>query len=135
MAIRQISAFIPNTEGALADITEIFYENSIDLRAITVYDTTEYCILRCIVDDPDRAVVLLNAGGIVAKVSDVLAIDPKDEIGSLNKIFRLLGDNAVNIDYIYSFFVRKDEAQYFVMKVSDIKMAEELLRGAGVKVI
>lgn len=135
MAIRQISTFIPNQEGALADITEIFYKNGIDLRAITIYDTSEYGILRCIVADPERAVVLLNAEGIVAKVTDVLAIDPKDELGSLTKIFRLLGDNLINIEYIYSFLEKKDYAQYFVLKVNNIKKAEELLRANGVKVI
>ena len=135
MAIRQISAFIPNQEGALAEITEIFYKNDIDIRAITVYDTAEYCIMRCIVDDPDRAVVLLNAEGVPAKVSEVLAMDPKDEPGSLNKIFKLLGDNRINIDYTYAFFARKDDAQYFVLKVNNLKKAEEILRDYGVKVI
>ena len=135
MAIRQISAFIPNHEGALAEITEIFYQNGIDLRAITVYDTSEYGIMRCIVDDSDRAVVLLKAEGVVAKVTEVLAIDPKDELGSLAGIFRLLGDNLINIDYIYSFMEKKDYSQYFVLKVNNIKRAEELLRENGVKVI
>ena len=135
MAIRQISAFIPNQEGALAEITEVFYQNGIDLRAITVYDTTEYGIMRCIVDDPDRAVVLLKAAGVVAKISEVLAIEPKDEIGSLNRIFKLLGDNIINIDYVYSFVARGDLPPYFVLKVNNIKKAEGLLADAGVKVI
>lgn len=135
MAIRQISAFIPNQEGALADFTEILYKNGIDLRAITVNDTAEYGILRCIVAEPERAVTLLADEGVVAKVSEVIAIDPKDEIGSLSKIFRLLGDNLINIDYIYSFLERRDDAQYFVLKVNNIKKAEELLRASGIKVI
>jgi len=135
MAIKQISALIPNHEGALADFTEILYKNGVDLRAITVYDTAEYGILRCVVDDPDRAASLLNSEGLVAKVSEVLAIDPKDEIGSLSKIFRMLGENLFNIDYIYSFLEKRDDAQYFVLKVNNTEKAEELLRANGVKVI
>jgi len=136
MAIKQISALIPNQEGALADLTEIFYKNGIDLRAITVNDTSEYGIMRCIVDDPNRATSLLAAEGIVAKLSEVLAIDPKDEVGSLFKIFRLLGDNGINIDYIYAFLERNDDdAQYFVMKVNNVEKAEELLIASGTKVI
>ena len=134
MAIRQISALIPNQEGALADLTEILYRNGIDLRAITVFDTSEYGILRCIVDDPDRAVVLLNSEGVVAKVTEVLAMNPKDEIGSLHRIFRLLGDNMINIDYIYAYYEKKDETQYFVIKVNNLKKAEELLKANGVRV-
>ena len=135
MAIKQISALIPNQEGALADFTEVFFKNGIDLRAITIYDTAEYGILRCVVDDPDRAAELLAADGIVAKVSEVLAIDPKDELGSLSGIFRLLGDNLINIDYIYSFLEKRDDSQYFVLKVNNIEKAEELLRRNGIKVI
>jgi len=135
VAIRQLSAFVPNEAGALAEITEIFYRNGIDLRAITVYDTSEYGIVRCIVDDADRAIVLLQAEGVVSKISEVAAIDPADEPGSLARVFKLFGDHKINIDYIYSFVVRKNDSQYFVFKVDNISKAEDLLRENGIKVI
>lgn len=135
MAIRQMSVFIPNQEGALAEVTDILSQNGIDLRAITVYDTTEYGIMRCVVSDPDRAVVLLQAEGIVAKLSKVCCINPEDEPGSLSQIFKLLGENLINIDYIYSFVVRKNDDQYFVLKVNNVEKAEALLSESGVRVI
>lgn len=135
MAIKQLSILIPNEKGALAEITETFCEAEIDVRAISVSDTTEYGILRTVVDEPDKAIKCLAEKGIVAKKSDILAINPEDKRGSLTAVFKLLGENDINIDYIYSFVVRKNEDQYFVLKVDDIPKAESLLVENKVKVI
>lgn len=135
MAIKQLSILIPNEKGALAEITETFCEAEIDVRAISVSDTTEYGILRTVVDDTEKAVTCLAEKGIVAKKSDILAINPEDKRGSLTAVFKLLGENDINIDYIYSFVVRKNEDQYFVLKVDDIPKAESLLETMGIQVV
>ncbi|WP_312091922.1 ACT domain-containing protein [Aminipila sp.] len=135
MSIKQLSILIPNERGALAEITETFCEAEIDVRALSVSDTSEYGILRTVVDDAEKAVKCLEEKGIVAKQSDILAINPEDRRGSLTAIFKLLGENDINIDYIYSFVVRQNEAQYFVLKVDDIMKAEALLEKKGVEVI
>ena len=135
MGIKQLSIFIANEAGTLADVTRIFRENEIDIRAISVSDTVEYGILRVVVSEPERAVEELAKEGIVSKLSEVLAVDPDDRRGSLNDIFTLLGDNGINIDYIYSFLVREDGAQLFVMKVTDQQKAQELLLENGVRII
>lgn len=135
MAIKQLSILIPNEKGALADLTETFGEADIDIRAISVSDTTEYGILRTVVDDSARAVKYLAGKGIVAKESEILAINPEDKRGSLTTVFKLLGEHDINIDYIYSFVVRQHEDQYFVLKVDDIAKAEQLLEEHGVEVV
>lgn len=135
MGIKQLSIFIANEAGTLADVTRIFRENEIDIRAISVSDTVDYGILRVVVSEPERAVEELAKEGIVSKLSEVLAVDPDDRRGSLNDIFTLLGDNGINIDYIYSFLVREDGAQLFVMKVTDQQKAQELLLKNGVRII
>lgn len=135
MAIKQLSILIPNEKGALAEVTEAFCDADIDVRAISVSDTTEYGILRTVVDDTERAVKCLEERGIVAKKSDILAINPEDKKGSLTEIFKLLGQNGINIDYVYSFVVRKNEAQYFVLKVDDLAKAEILLEEKSIEVI
>ena len=76
MAIQQLSVLLPNQHGTLANLTDIFYREGIDIRAISVYDTTEYGILRTVVDDPDKAVEILKKNGIVAMLSDIMAINP-----------------------------------------------------------
>ena len=135
MGIKQLSIFIANEAGTLADVTRIFRELDIDIRAISVSDTVEYGILRVVVSEPERAVEELAKEGIVSKLSEVLAVDPDDRRGSLNDIFTLLGDNGINIDYIYSFLVREDGAQLFVIKVTDQLKAQELLLENGVRII
>jgi len=135
MAIKQLSVLLPNRYGMLGNLTNLFYEEGIDIRAISVYDTTEYGILRTVVDDPDKAVEILNRNGIVAMVSDIMAINPEDRRGSLNEVFRLLGDNDINVDYIYSFVVKQGGPQYFVLKVEDIPKTELILMEHGVEVV
>jgi hypothetical protein len=135
MAIKQLSILLPNKQGMLGNLTNIFYEEGIDIRAISVYDTTEYGILRTVVDNPDKAVEVLNRNGIVAMVSDIMAINPEDRRGSLNEIFRILSERDINIDYIYSFVVEKGGPQYFVLKVEDIPKTEGILRENGIEVV
>lgn len=135
MAIKQLSVLLPNQYGMLANLTEIFFKEDIDIRAMSVYDTTEYGILRAVVDDPEKAVEVLKKNGIVAMLSDIMAVNPEDRKGSLNEIFHILSNNNVNVDYIYSFVVKQGGPQYFVLKVSDIPKVESLLESHGIEVI
>jgi len=135
MLIKQISIFIPNKKGSLSQLTDILVAHNIDIRAIAVFDTAEFGILRIVVDDPDRAVEILNNEGIVAKVSKVIAVEPEDKPGSLNQIFTILRDADINIDYIYSFIMRKKEMPYIILKVDDQEKAVEVLTANGINVI
>jgi len=87
------------------------------------------------VDDPDRAVEILSEEGVVAKVSKVIAVEPEDKPGSLNEIFTILKDADINIDYIYSFIMRKKEMPFIVLKVDEQEKAVEVLTNAGINVI
>ncbi len=135
MLIKQISIFIPNKKGSLSELTDILVAQGIDIRAIAVFDTSEFGILRIVVDDPDRAVEILNKEGVVAKVSKVIAVEPEDKPGSLNQIFTILRDADINIDYIYSFIMRKKEMPYIVLKVDEQEKAVEVLTANGINVI
>lgn len=135
MLIKQISIFIPNKKGSLSELTDILIAHHIDIRAIAVFDTTEFGILRIVVDDPDRAVEILKQEGVVAKVSKVIAVEPEDKPGSLNQIFSILRDSDINIEYIYSFIMRKKEMPYIVLKVDNQEKAVEELTAKGINVI
>lgn len=135
MLIKQLSIFIPNRKGSLSQLTDILIAHNIDIRAIAVFDTSEFGILRIVVDDPDRAVELLNTEGVVAKVSKVIAVEPEDKPGSLNHIFSILRDADINIEYIYSFIMRKKEMPYIVLKVDQQEKAVEELTANGINVI
>lgn len=135
MFIKQLSIFLPNQKGQLAKMTKIMLENNIDVRAIVVFDTADYGIMRAIVDQPDKALELLNEEGFVAKISKVLVVEPEDRTGSLHELYALLADNDMNIDYTYSFVMRKSEMPYFVLKVDDLEKAANLLIDKGHKVV
>lgn len=135
MQIKQISVFISNQKGSLAELTDILITHGIDIRAISVFDTADFGILRMVVSDPNKAVEVLQQEGFVAKVSKVLAVEPDDEPGSLNRIFTLMKDHDINIDYIYSFVMRKREMPYIVLKADDLKRAADVLSSNGINVV
>lgn len=135
MLIKQLSIFIPNQKGSLSQLTDILIAHNIDIRAIAVFDTADFGILRIVVDDPERAVEILNKEGVVAKVSKVIAVEPEDKPGSLNQIFTILRDADINIEYIYSFIMRKKEMPYVVLKVDQQEKAVEELTAKGINVI
>ncbi|MBR0600357.1 ACT domain-containing protein [Sinanaerobacter chloroacetimidivorans] len=135
MLIKQISIFIPNKKGSLSQLTDILIAHNIDIRAIAVFDTSEFGILRIVVNNPDKALEVLKEEGFVAKVSKVLAVEPDDEPGSLNRIFTVLKDNEINIEYIYSFVMRKREMPYIVLKVDEQEKAADILAKNGINVV
>ncbi|MCR5482317.1 MAG: ACT domain-containing protein [Clostridia bacterium] len=135
MAIRQLSVFIPNKPGKLAELTKLFFDEGFDIRAISVYDTADFGILRTVVSNPDKALATLAENGVVAKMSDVLAVNPEDRRGSLNEVFTILANEGISIEYVYSFVVEKGQDQYFVLQVGDIEKAEKALESHSVEVI
>jgi len=135
MLVKQISIFIPNEKGSLAKLTSILVKNHIDIRAISVFDTTEFGILRMVVDNPEETVATLTKEGIVAKISDVLAVEPEDKPGSLDAIFQILSENDINIDYIYSYVMRMRELPYIVLKTDHMEKAAKVLSERGIKVV
>lgn len=135
MLVKQISIFIPNHKGTLAKLTTALKENGIDIRAISVYDTTEFGILRLVVDEPEHTLEILKKEGFVAKISEVIAVEPDDKPGSLDEIFHILAENDINIEYIYSYVMRLRELPYIVLKTSDMERAIEVLKVHNIRVI
>lgn len=105
----QISVFVPNKAGELAKVTGILMEASVNIRALTVSETSDYGILRMIVSNPDKAQEALQ-GIFLVDQTDVIACEMKDEPGSLHEIASILGDAGVNIEYLYAFIGKSDQA-------------------------
>ena len=102
MIIKQISLFMENSTGRLAGATDLLAEAKINLRAISIADTTEFGILRLIADQPEKAVKLLKEAGFAARETDVIAVEIADEPGSLARIMALFRDEGVGIEYLYA---------------------------------
>jgi len=131
--VKQVSVFLPNEPGVLAKFTELLEKNSINIRALTVAETADYGILRIIVNDPDRCIEVLRNSNYLVSETEVIAFEVEDKPGGLHKIATLMGDNNINIEYLYSTLTSK--AAIILMRVNNIEKATELLKQAGVKIL
>ena len=103
MYVKQISVFIENAPGKLADFTRFLGEKGIDLVSLSIADTTDFGILRGIVTDYERAVRLIEEAGYTVCLTDVLAVQVPDRPGGLAEILTLLSESSIGIEYLYSF--------------------------------
>ncbi|MBD3256402.1 MAG: ACT domain-containing protein [Candidatus Lokiarchaeota archaeon] len=132
--IKQISVFLPNTPGVLAKFTKTLMEKNINMRAMTVAETADYGILRMVVDQTNKAVDILKKENYLVSLTDVLAVDIPDRPGALHEIAEILGENDINIEYIYSSTVLKEEA-IIVLRVDNNDKAIEILESKGIKLV
>ena len=134
MIIKQISLFMENSTGRLAGATDLLSEAKINLRAISIADTTEFGILRLIADQPEKAVKLLKEAGFAARETDVIAVEIADEPGSLARIMALFRDEGVGIEYLYASLEHRAGKAVIVMKVDNTAAALALLEKHGFSV-
>jgi hypothetical protein len=132
MVVDQISIFIENKLGSLAEVTEIMGEAGIDLRALSLADTADFGVLRTIVDDPYKALQLLRAAGFAASVTQTLAVPITDSPGGLARVLRILADAGVSVEYSYAFITRKEGNAYVILRVADNERAQKVLAENGV---
>ena len=132
MAIRQVSVFVENRKGALADVLRSLSAEGVGLRALSIADTRDFGILRIICDDPKAAQGVLQDGGYITTATDVLAAAISDTPGSLATILEVLSDAGVIVEYTYAFNSSKAGA-YMIFRVDDNQIASAALAGAGIK--
>lgn len=135
MFVKQISVFVENKFGRMAEILNALAEKSIDISALSLADTSEFGILRLIVDKPELAVEVLKAEGVIVKLSDVLAIAVDDTPGGLSKALAVLTEADVVIEYMYAFIGKADGKAMTVIRVDDEPKAIEALKNGGVALL
>ena len=135
MTVKQISVFVENTAGKLAELTEYLHQHDIDMRALSIAETQDFGIVRIIVDDAYKTSCVLKEAGYVASITPVVAIEMPDEPGSLFRILKILGDGGVNLEYMYAFLTRKQSTAYMVLRVEDNEKAIEILSKNGIHTI
>ena len=134
MSVKQVSVFLPNKPGILAKFSKLLLENDINMRAMTVAETADKGLLRMVVDKTDEAVELLKNYNYLVSVADVIAVEVPDKPGGLYEIADMLGDNDVNIDYIYSSTILKPEA-IIVLSVDNTEKAIQIFQSKGINPI
>ena len=132
MFIKQLSVFVENSAGSLQHIVDALSEHHINIRALSVADTTEFGILRLIVDDEEKALSVLREIGVVSKVTDVIAVAIDDRAGGLANVTRLISAAGLNMEYAYAFLGRNAEKALLVIKAGDEALAEKVLTEAGI---
>jgi len=119
MHIHQISVFLENRTGQLAQITQLLANESIDIRALSIAETTDYGLARMIVDDSHKASAILLQHGDILSMTPVWAVEVPDRPGGLAELLSLLAEAHVDVEYMYSLFTHREGKAYMVMRISD----------------
>lgn len=135
MAIQQLTVFLENKQGKLAEVTRLLAKNGIDLRALSIADTAEFGILRLIVSDTEKAKQILAADGTLVQITEVVGVRLSDQPGELAEVLSALDEKGVNVEYLYAFLTRTENSAYVVLRVADNTAAEETLQKAGFRLV
>ena len=132
MTIHQISVFLENRAGQLAEITGLLSENHIDLRALNIAETADYGVLRIIVDQPEAAASLLLSNGVILSMTPVVAVSVPDRPGVLAEVLHFISEAGIDVEYMYSVFGKSAGKAYMIFRVADAKKLVEVLKSHGI---
>ena len=135
MFIKQVSVFMENRPGRLAEIAQVLSDNKIDVRAVNITDTPDFGILRMIVNTPEKAEQVLRENNMTAHITDVLAVSIDDTIGAFSRMISILKDAGISIDYIYSFIGEKSSQAVLVIRTNNLEDSAEHLKKHHVKLL
>ncbi len=133
--VKQISIFLENKCGRMIRVSEVLGEAGINIRALSIADTSDFGILRLIVDQPDKACAVLREKGFMASVTEVIAVEVPDVPGGLAKVLTPLEAAGINIEYLYAFVQKRTEDALILMRVENIPAALQALQENGITVI
>ena len=119
MNIHQISVFLENRTGQLAEITRLLAKENIDIRAISIAETADYGLARMIVDDSHKASAILLKHGDILSMTPVYAVEVPDRPAGLAELLAVLAEAQVDVEYMYSLFTHKEGNAYMVLRISD----------------
>jgi hypothetical protein len=135
MRVEQISVFLENKTGRLAEVTGILSEANVNIRALSVADTSDFGVLRLIVDDNAKAEKVLKENGFSVGKTSVVAVEVEDKPGGLHRILSILTAAGVNVEYMYSLVVQRNDHSVLVFRFDNIDAAVKLLNENGITVV
>ncbi len=135
MDVEQLSIFIENKSGRLAEVTSILSSAGINIRALYLADTADFGILRLIVNDTEKAKNVLRFNGFTVEKTKVVAIEVPDRPGGLSGILNIIKDEGINVEYMYAFVEKSGENAIVIFRFDDSEKAVSVLRKSGVKII
>jgi hypothetical protein len=135
MAIKQLTVFVENKQGALVSITDTLAKNNANIRALSIAETEDFGILRLIVNDVEAAMTTLTDAGHLIKMTDVVGVKIGDAPGKLTAALDVLDKANINMEYLYAFMARTEKHAYVVLRVENNGAAESALESAGFHLI
>lgn len=129
--IKQLSVFVENKPGRLAAVTKVLYDRGVNLRAFMIADAGDFGIIRMVVDKTEEAFNALKSAGFTVTLNEVLAVEVEDKPGELHRISKALGDEGINIEYVYAFTSEKHKA-LIIFRVDDNEKAKKVLERLNV---
>jgi len=128
MKINQLSIFLENKEGRLWNALDLLASVGLNIRALSLADTSDFGILRIIVQDPKKAKEILEKNSFIVKVIDVIGVELDDAPGGLASVLKVLNDNNINLEYIYAFTHEKKEKAILLLQSDDLNLLEKVLK-------
>ena len=135
MEVKQISLFLENKKGRLWEAMDVLAQAKINIRALSIADTSDFGILRLIVPDPEKAKKALKKGNFTFKESDVIAVGVSDKPGGLATILQILTYADINVEYMYAFVEKSGQKAVVVLRTDSISKGKKALKKAGVTVL
>jgi len=135
MLVKQLSIFLENRSGRLEEITGVLQNNKINIRALSLADTSDYGILRLIVNEPEKAEKVLKENDIAVSINTVLAVIIPDQPGGLYSILSPLTNSGINIEYMYAFLAKKENDAIIIFRFEDPEKASKTLINNNFKLI
>lgn len=135
MKVVQISIFIENKSGRLAEVTRVLGDAGVNIRTLSLADTSDFGILRLIVDQPDKAKEVLKDNAFTVSKTEVVAVQVPDKPNGLHGILQVLDSGKINVEYMYAFVERSGEDAVIIFRFDDIEGAIETLTQNGVTVL
>lgn len=135
MKLKQISVFLENKEGRLKKAISILSQANINIRALSIADTSEFGILRLIVPEPELAQQKLEKNNFVVKVNEVIAVEVPDQPGGLDSILAILYNAKINVEYLYAFVEKNEDKAIVVIRTENIDEGIKALEDSDIKVM
>ena len=134
MKVSQISVFLENKSGRLAEVTRALADAGVNIRALCIAETIDYGVLRFIANDPALAKRVLYERGFTVTETSVLVVEIEDKPGGLARVIEVLSPAGINIEYIYAFLTRSEKA-FVVLRLEKMEEAARALQAAGVRIL
>lgn len=135
MKVEQISIFLENKSGRLADVATVLAKAGINIRALSLADTTDFGILRLIVNDTEKAKAVLKDNGFTVGKTEVVAVEVSDKPGGLAEILNVMKDNDINVEYMYAFVQKSGEHAIIIFRFDELEKAILTLQKANIRIL